>query len=614
MDEVALLDLVAALAFAASALVVLARGRESIGRTPRRTLVAALAIYVFVGVSNLLEHAGVTGSLDPYEDYAELLFMPLALMFFHGVVAGREIRARAASERALRQSQEHYRTLVEGMDFGISLIGSDYRIIMVNPALERMHGMESGSLVGRPCYEVFARRDSVCPDCPGARAMAGEGSQEQEFGSTLPDGRRMEVRIRAFPIGGADGTPTSFLEVVEDVTGRKQEARERRRLEEQARQGQKLESLGVLAGGIAHDFNNILAGIVGNAELALLELPRGEAATRHVQQVDLLAQRAAELVNQLLAYAGRGSFSVQPVRLNDLVDEMVPLLKLSISKKAELRIVLAPDLPSVMADVTQLRQVLMNLVHNASEALGSDGGVIGLSTITVDADRGYLDRTLLGKDLEPGPYAALQVSDTGSGMEPVVVERIFDPFFTTKAAGRGLGLSAVLGIVRAHRGTLRIHSTAGKGTRIVLLFPSSGVAGAPTPRAAAEEGPQWRGQGTVLVVDDEDQVRSTAAKLLDALGFRVLTAADGLEGADLHRARHGEIDLVLLDMTMPRLDGPESLIAIRAVNPDAKVLIMTGYSPEEAATRFAATPPDGYLQKPFTLAKLREALRSVLEG
>ncbi len=414
------------------------------------------------------------------------------------------------------------------------------------------------------------------------------------------------------------GRPVSILSLAADVTERvaaETSAREadaaRIAIERKLLETQKLESLGLLAGGIAHDFNNLLTGILGHTSLMLAELPAGSPDREHASHIETIATRAADLCKQMLAYSGKGRFSVERVDLNDLVEDTARLLAVSVSKKAALEFRLERPLPELLADATQLRQVVMNLVINASEALGDYGGTIELATSLVHADRNYFTSAVLSPDLPEGDYVCLEVIDNGCGMDPEVQARIFDPFFTTKFTGRGLGLAAVHGIVRSHGGALRVESTLGRGTTFRLLFPC-----APGTRTQREEtaaaNPVWRPGGRVLVVDDEPIVRRITSRLLESLGFEVILATDGIEAGDIFEREHGDFAFVMLDLTMPRLDGEETFHALHCLNPDTRVLLMSGYDETEAMTRFAGLGLAGFIQKPFTLGVLREKVKQVL--
>jgi PAS domain S-box-containing protein len=387
---------------------------------------------------------------------------------------------------------------------------------------------------------------------------------------------------------------------------------ERERMETRLQETQKLESLGVLAGGIAHDFNNLLTSILGNASLARLDLPPQSPAEQPLEQIERTSLRAADLCKQMLAYAGKGRFVVQPLEVSQLVQDTAHLLQVSISKKAVLKFDLAPGLPPVMADASQLRQIVMNLVINASEAIGDRSGIIALHTGLVRADRAYLADIQLAGNLPEGDYVFLEVSDTGCGMTPELKARIFEPFFTTKFTGRGLGLAAVLGIVRGHRGALKVYSEPGKGSTFKLLLPMApGAAVAAPPPSPQADG--WRGSGHVLLAEDEDTVRAVVARVLENLGFTVTPVADGREAAIAFEARPDAFTMVVMDLTMPHLDGAEAFARMRRARPDVRVLLMSGFSEHDATVTFAGKGLAGFLQKPFELAHLRDKVREVFE-
>jgi nitrogen-specific signal transduction histidine kinase len=392
--------------------------------------------------------------------------------------------------------------------------------------------------------------------------------------------------------------------VARDVTERHAQA-------EALLQTQKLESLGILAGGIAHDFNNLLAAIRGHLSLARLEVEEGSNPEAHFERMDSSIQRASGLARQLLAYSGQGTFQVEPVNLNALVGEMTELLGVSRSKKVNLVFQLGEGLPLVQGDRVQLQQVVMNLVINASEAFGEETGTVELATGTCQLDAGELERRMPGEILRPGEYVTLRVSDDGCGMEPEVLARIFDPFFTTKFTGRGLGLAAVLGIVRGHQGGLKVYSEPGKGTTFKLFFPVAAGQAQDSATPFADPAP-FKAEGTVLVVDDEETVRTVAARMLERLGFSVITANDGREGMDKFRGEPGRFTLVLLDLTMPHLDGEETFRQMRLLNPNVRVILTSGFNQQEAINRFTGKGLAGFIQKPFELASLIQVIRSVL--
>jgi signal transduction histidine kinase/CheY-like chemotaxis protein len=428
--------------------------------------------------------------------------------------------------------------------------------------------------------------------------------------TTLPglhrDGREIKLEIS---FGEAyDAGRRVFTGVLRDVT-------DRSRLEEQLRHTQKLESLGVLAGGVAHDFNNLLTGILGNASLALETLPQGSSSHKLLQDLIDATFRAANLNRQLLAYAGKGRFVVEPVNLSTLIDELSPLLRASIPRTVQLRLDLDHHVPSVMADAAQLNQVVMNLVINGAEAVPEgQSGTVRVTVGPQTLDREFIEQALVGQDVVPGAYVGLEVHDSGSGMTPEVQARAFDPFFTTKFTGRGLGLSAVLGIVRGHHGALKVNSTLGLGTTFKLLFPARAGASAKRVRKAVNRRHSLSGTGAILVVDDEEIVRRTATSTLEHAGYTVLQASNGREAVEVFEQQHGSVDLVLLDMTMPVMSGEETLMVFRTRYPNVKVVLSSGYDEVEAVQRFAGKGFAAFLQKPYAARTLLECVKALLGG
>ncbi|MBK7047224.1 MAG: PAS domain S-box protein [bacterium] len=415
----------------------------------------------------------------------------------------------------------------------------------------------------------------------------------------------------------SDGRAARMFGVIQDITERRLAEEERQRFEMQVQQTQKLESLGLLAGGIAHDFNNLLFGITGNADLALADIPETSPAHECLLAIIQAGQRAADLCRQLLAYTGKSRIEVSRLDLHALIGDTEKMVALAIPKSVVLRRNFASDLPAIEADATQISQVVMNLVINAAESLGERSGLVTLTTGTMECDRAQLDLARADARAPVGPYVYLEVADNGSGMDESTVARMFEPFYSTKLAGRGLGLAAVLGIVRGHLGGITVESAPGAGTRIRVLLPAS--EGPPaldsTPSGAA---PVWRGSGTVLVVDDEDTVRLVAQRFLERMGFSVVTAGDGAEAIEILRrsaaAGHEKFACVLLDLTMPGLDGAETLTRIHALGLETPVLLSSGYDEHDLALRFEGAGVTGFVQKPYRMVDLAAKLRAAIEG
>ncbi|RME19135.1 MAG: PAS domain S-box protein [Deltaproteobacteria bacterium] len=518
------------------------------------------------------------------------------------------------AEKKLRISEQRYRMLVETSPDAILHTDRETRILMANRRAAALAGIDRPErLHGALAAEIlkFPASGTCIEDLKGDNVPSVLGGIECEF--LRADGTTVPVEISASVLR-EDGEPSGFIFVVRDITERKQLEQERRNMERKLLHAQKLESMGVLAGGIAHDFNNLLMGILGNASLALADLEPHHPALDAVRRVEQSAVRAAELTSQMLAYSGKGKFVVRKVNLSELVREMTELLRVSVAKSAALRLELDDSLPPVEADASQLRQVVMNLITNASEAIGDESGVITVFTGTQEVGGDYLDGTLIGDGLEAGKYVVLEVTDTGCGMDEQTRSRMFDPFFTTKFTGRGLGLAAVLGIVRGHGGTIKVYSESGRGTTVKVLLPAaSGEAEGEGLKSKSIERIDLSGR-TVLVVDDEEMVRTVAREILERAGARVILASSGRQCLELYSQQKGGIDLVLLDTTMPGLSGEETFRKLRELDPDVRVVLSSGYNAQEVTSRFAGKPLSGFLQKPYRARDLLDVAASVLGG
>lgn len=392
----------------------------------------------------------------------------------------------------------------------------------------------------------------------------------------------------------------AFVAIILDTTERDQLETDKQRIREQILHSQKLESLGILAGGIAHDFNNLLVAILGNADLALNSATKHQASLDHLSDIVDATQKAAGLCNQLLAYSGKGRFVVRPVNLSTIVQEMWQLLKVSVSKNVTLNHEAVPNLLAIEADETQIQQILMNLITNASEAIGDKNGIVTITTGAMDCDSAYLRDTFVDETLPPGRYVFLEVTDTGTGINEHTRAQIFDPFFTSKFKGRGLGLAAVLGIVRGHRGAIRVYSELNKGSSFKLLFPVTDQPAEEIPKTETATA-TWQGTGTALIVDDDELVQQVAKQFFRTAGFETLTASDGLEGLKLFRDHQEEIVVVLLDMTMPKMNGSEAFREIRRIDATIPVILSSGYNEQETTSHLAGKGLAGFIQKPYRM-------------
>ena len=472
--------------------------------------------------------------------------------------------------------------------------------------------------LAKTCMDTFYPRDlrGIFPGKP----LLEELGAESYLGSPLLDAKGQAVGLLAVLDRRPMDDNIQHSQLMSIFASRAAAEIERERLEEhrsklqaQVLHVQKLESLGVLAGGIAHDFNNLLSAIVGNVDMARLRLSEGrlDRVDDHLGEIAKAARRSTDLTRQMLAYSGHGSLEVTRIDLNRLIEEMLELLSVSINKKAQLELGLDPQLPHLEGDATQIRQVVMNLVINASDAIGETPGTIHLRTGVLRADRTYLDGMYLSEPLPEGEYLFIEVEDDGCGMDEATLAYLFDPFFTTKDTGRGLGLAALLGIVRGHQGGVRVKSAPDEGSKFTILLP----VGVGELEEVSEEfsAPEWLGAGKALLVDDERLVRIILQRMLEQLGFEVLVAEDGLQAIEIFRAAAPEIRVVVLDMMMPKLNGLETLRELRGIEPSIKVLLASGFSRQAIAMPLDKGGADAFLQKPVQLEDLRTKLYQILE-
>lgn len=536
------------------------------------------------------------------------LLISLLLAAFVRSVSLTGVRARDLAERMtgrLRMSESRLRAITQVMPDVIYVVDSEGRYIevhtgdpsrLVAPA-EMLAGRKMGQVLPAP---VAARMMETI-----RRALDEARVQSVEYVLESPQGvAHFEARVAPMGIE-VDGKPCVIC-VARDVT-------ERHSQEEAHLQAQKLEGLGLLAGGIAHDFNNLLAAMQGYLSLGRIAVEEGKDPSTFLERMDASIRRAADLSRQLLAYSGRAAFKVERLDLNALVEEMGGLLSVTRAKKVTFDLRLQPGLPPILGDRAQLQQVVMNLVTNASEAIGSEAGLVELSTEAGVLGVDDLERRMAGQDLAPGPYVTLMVRDNGIGMNDEVLARVFDPFFTTKPTGRGLGLSAMRGILRAHRAGIEIQSRPGQGTTFKLHFPAEEGTLARSGEAVAAGGRARSLSGTLLVADDESILRDTSRMMIERMGMGVIEAADGEEAWTIYQARHETLRGIVLDLTMPRMGGAEVHRLIRRVAPRFPIVLCSGYSREALPELVDLDEPTVFLQKPFNYAQLEAAIREVLD-
>ncbi|MEN8182132.1 MAG: response regulator, partial [Myxococcota bacterium] len=508
-----------------------------------------------------------------------------------------EIAERQSVEEALRESEERYRTVTE--------LSSDFAFaFLIDPklgfTLEWMSD-QGGRLTGLSPAEA-ARRGWLSQLHPEDRARAAEVFQavrsgelrELEYRIFHSDGRLRWIQLQLATVQTRSDGSIRIVGAARDITDRKEAEEERRQLEQRMHEARRLESLGVLTGGIAHDFNNLFTVILGNVRLCQEE-PEGSDLENRLGRIKSAAGQAATLTEQMLLYAGEPSTSTTPCDLAKEVEETLAWLRGTIPERCRIETTLGPGLPLLAGDPPQLRRMVANLVTNAFEALGEEPGVVSLRTRQVQAHAEDLRTGHGANDALPGPYLSLEVSDTGAGMDADVRARILEPFFTTKFSGRGLGLASVLGIVRAHHGVLFVDSEPGRGTTVRVLLPVPKVG----PQNDASGSAQGGRRGRVLVVDDEAWVLELTREFLERAGYEVLTARGGREGLDRLRAAGDDVVLVILDLTMPDLDGARVLREMKRLRPELPVVLATGHSPESTSRQADLSDAAGFLKKPY---------------
>lgn len=524
----------------------------------------------------------------------------------------RRLQAALASTQLASDASALARTLLDHLPYMVWLKNADGVFLAVNEVFARAAGRTREQVLGRTDFDLWpeelARRYVL--DDQSVIATGRKVAVEEPIADA--SGTRWIETFKA-PVFDADAHVVGTVGIARDVTARKSSEEEQREVEARLHHAQKLESLGLLAGGIAHDFNNLLVGVLGNAEIAIRRLqgiPEAEGALEHIEDVRMAAIHAGDLARQMLAYSGRATFVRQTVALNEVIGDSMQLLRASVSKKASLQCDLDPAVGTVQADLAQLRQVIMNLVTNASDALGGEPGTIRVETGTRDLS--VSDRIVQDLQLEAGRYAYLLVSDDGCGMSHDTRARMFEPFYTTKVTGRGLGLAAVQGIVRAHGGGIAVESTPGSGARFEVLLPVSDRPAAllENSRITARE---WCGSGVVLLVDDDARVRAVTKAVLVELGFEVRSASNGSEAIAIYESEADAIDVVLLDMTMPDLSGEQVFERLRQIRSDAAIILCSGYHEPKSLSRLTLEHGAMFLQKPFSFEQLRCVLREALE-
>ncbi len=506
----------------------------------------------------------------------------------------------------LTEELTYFRAAMDATSDAIGISTPDGQHFYSNQACIKMFGWEHGDFTRHHPSEAYA--DQKVAKEVFSTIMAGN-CWLGEVEMVAKDGRHFPSFLRANAVRNAKGEIVAIMGTHTDITERKRAEAERLALDRQVQQTQKLESLGVLAGGIAHDFNNLLMGILGNADLVLSNLPPTDTARQKLLDIETATKQAADLTRQMLAYSGKGRFILQNIELKTLIEEMVPLLNVSISKKVVIKYDFAPDLPPIEADATQIRQIVMNLVVNASEAIGQKSGNISIHTGLMACDQAYFKQTFLDDELAEGPYAYFEVKDEGSGMDQETLNQIFDPFFSTKFHGRGLGLAALIGIVRSHQGAIKVDSEPGVGSTFKVLFP---LAKTDSSKNAESEPPKpdfakLSGK-TALFADDDGPIRNVAQQMLEQLGIEVITTKNGREALERFKVDSDRFDCIILDLNMPELDGVEAFHKIRCIRNDIPVFLSSGYNEHDLASRSVKQGFAGFIPKPYKTTDIGEVL------
>lgn len=553
-------------------------------------------------------HRHKTGYDIPVEIFLQNICVTDERPSFVAIV--RDITERKKTEDDLLESEERFRVLADHAPVGIFKTDADGACTYVNNLWCKITGLKYNEALGNGWLSALHPEDlsEVAQHWQNLTENDTEFSLEYRFLS--PRKTINSVSGQAISLYNSSHIRIGFIGTIVDISERIRSEEQRLLMDRKLLDTQKLESLGLLAGGIAHDFNNLLTGIMGSASLASLELPTGSPVQDHLTRVNNGSVRAADLCKQLLAYSGKGRFIVKNLSLNQIIEETLHLLQISISKKAVLVSDLYEGIPAIEADPTQIRQILMNLVINASEAIGDASGVINLTTGLTRVDREYLGSTITADELPVGTYASLEVSDTGTGMSADVLAKIFDPFFTTKFTGRGLGLAAAIGIVRGHKGTIKVYSELGRGTTFKLLFPI--VPGKAELPLQTPERFLAQGKGCVLIVDDEESIRSMVAQMVQKLGYTLELASDGRKAVEMFKETPNKYVIVLMDLTMPHMNGETAFAEMRKINPNIPVVLMSGFNQERASSHFQGKGLAGFMEKPFSYSTLAEVLSNVL--
>ena len=591
------IDIISTITFTIAVIIALKIKKNYLNLNSMLFLVLFLLIFMLVSVSNLLEHSGISNNFDKYEDYLEILFLPFFIFFIYSVIEKLELDKIKEMEISQKKNEELYRALIDNIELGITLIDSEFNIIMTNKAQGKLFDKSPDTFIGKKCYEEFEKNEKTCSHCPGRRAMDTGKPHTAEATGIKDDGGKLTVKIRAFPFYMQENIPAGFIEVVEDITDLK-------KMEDELIRTKKLESIGVLAGGIAHDFNNLLTAILGNVSLAKLEINKDEKIYSILEEAENVSLRARDLTQQLLTFSKGGLPVKKTTNVKELIKNSSNFSLSGSNLKSEYFI--QDDLWPVEVDEGQISQVINNLITNSKESM-PDGGNINIRAKNINLKENEIS------SLKSGRYIEVSIQDFGYGIPKFNITKIFDPYFTSKKKGSGLGLATAYFIIKNHDGIINVDSEISTGTTFRIYLPAS------KKEAFIDEKNKNQiiaGKGKVLVMDDEDYVRDIAEKILQKLGYDVDTARDGMEAVEIYRNSFnaGEPHVaVIMDLTIPGgTGGVKALDILKNIDPQVKAIVSSGYANDPVMAHYKEYGFMGVAPKPYKIQDLSIVLNNII--
>jgi PAS domain S-box-containing protein len=519
------------------------------------------------------------------------------------------LNKRRLADKALMESEAKYRSIVEGLEEGYFEIDLDGNLTFFNDPLCKILDYERSDLEGKNIRKfTSAATIRKMDETYDQVKKSGDPIRVTDYDAIDKDGREIALELTASLLRDTGGAPMGFRGVLRDVSNRKEAEAEKKKLEVQVQQAQKMESIGTLAGGIAHDFNNILMGIQGNASLMAIKTDAGHPSYEKIKNIETYVENGTELTRQLLGFARRGKYHAITTDINDVIEKSAGMFGRT-KKEIRIQMDLVPEIWTVEVDRGQIEQALLNLYVNAWQAM-PDGGSLSLKTENIVLGADFINSQ--SYQVEAGNYIKISVTDTGSGIDQQTQARIFEPFFTTKEMGRGtgLGLASVYGIIKNHGGYINVSSDTGQGTTFSIYLPASAKAVQPEVRTVTPT--VVTGNGTILLIDDEKMIIDVGQELLQELGYDVLTARSGKAAVEIYRQKSTRIDLVIMDLIMPGMSGSETYDRLKEINTHVKVLLSSGYSINGQAAKIMERGCDGFIQKPFNINQLSEKIQGII--